>query len=60
MLPRNLQGSQAHQDANSLCKKVLADQNTAEIARFLAITSEEYVDQVMHFLPLPHRNHGSM
>lgn len=53
MLTRNLQGSQAPQDAKALRKKVLADENTAEIARNLGISTEEYVDQVMHFLLHP-------
>ena len=50
MLTRNIQGSQTSQDAKALRKKVLADENTAEIARNLGISTEEYVDQVMHFL----------
>jgi hypothetical protein len=53
MLTRNLQGSLPPQDAKSLRKKVLADENTAEIARNLGISTEEYVDQVMHFLLSP-------
>lgn len=53
MLTRNVQGSQPLQDANALRKKVLADENSAEIARNLGISTAEYVDQVMHFLLSP-------
>ena len=53
MLTRNLQGSQSPQDARTLRKKLLADENTAEIARNLGISTEEYVEQVMHFLLSP-------
>jgi hypothetical protein len=44
------QASQAPQDASAVRKKVLADENTAEIARNLGVSTEEYVDQVVHFL----------
>jgi hypothetical protein len=53
MLTRNLPGSQAPQDARTLRKKVLADENTAEIARTLGVPTDEYVDQIAHFLLSP-------
>lgn len=53
MLTRNSQGSEPPQDARTLRKQVLADENTAEIARNLGFSTEEYVEQVVHFLLSP-------
>jgi hypothetical protein len=53
MLTRNSQGSQPPLDARALRKQVLADENTAEIARNLGFSTEEYVDQVVYFLLSP-------
>ncbi|HVG57941.1 MAG TPA: hypothetical protein VNA24_05260 [Hyalangium sp.] len=53
MLTRNPQGPQLLQDSRALLNQVLADENTAEIARNLGFSTEEYVDQVVHFLLSP-------
>ncbi len=42
-------GAPAHQDTESLRKKVLADPNTERIARNLGVPVADYVEQVVHF-----------
>ncbi|HYH97153.1 hypothetical protein [Hyalangium sp.] len=50
MPPHSPQGFRTLPDAKALRKQVLADENTAEIARNLGVSTEEYVTQVVHFL----------
>jgi hypothetical protein len=50
MPPHKLQGALAFPDTRALRKRVLADENTAELARTLGVSTDDYIDHVVHFL----------
>ena len=47
---RRSQAALAFPDSQLLRKRVLADENTTELARMLGVSTEEYIDHVVHFL----------
>lgn len=47
---RRFQTARALSDIQALRKQVLADENTAELARMLGVSTDEYLDHVLHFL----------
>lgn len=47
---RRFQTARALPDPQALRKQVLADENTAELARMLGVSTDEYLDHVLHFL----------
>ncbi len=50
MPPHRSPGALAFPDSRLVRKRVLADENTAEFARMLGVSTDEYIDHVVHFL----------